>query len=134
MFGRRKTCAENKRLLQSTDWSWNGQLPLSDKHVGKELTLQVTARFNNGEIAKAESNFVCRTEKVAPLFSADWDNLLGNAKHSAPASGPLNLPLQLAWTHNVGANLYMTSPLIHKGKIIVASVDEDLKVRGMYML
>ena len=47
-----------------------------------------------------------------------------------PASGPLNLPLQLAWTHNVGANLYMTSPLIHKGKIIVASVDEDLKGAG----
>ena len=64
------------------------------------------------------------------MFSADWDNLLGNAKHSAPASGPLNLPLQLAWTHNVGANLYMTSPLIHKGKIIVASVDEDLKGAG----
>ena len=42
----------------------------------------------------------------------------------------MNLPLQLAWTHNVGANLYMTSPLIHKGKIIVASVDEDLKGAG----
>lgn len=89
---------------------------MSDKHVGKELTLQVTARFNNGEIAKAESNFVCRTEKVAPLFSADWDNLLGNAKHSAPASGPLNLPLQLAWTHNVGANLLHDFPTDTQGK------------------
>ena len=32
-----KPVLKNKRLLQSTDWSWNGQLPLSDKHVGKEL-------------------------------------------------------------------------------------------------
>ena len=64
------------------------------------------------------------------MFSADWDNLSGNAKHSAPVSAPLNLPLQLAWTNNVGANLYMTSPLIHKGKVIVASVDEDLKGAG----
>ena len=47
-----------------------------------------------------------------------------------PVSAPLNLPLQLAWTNNVGANLYMTSPLIHKGKVIVASVDEDLKGAG----
>lgn len=103
---------------------------MSHKYVGKELTLRVTARFNNGEIAEAESNFICRTEKAVPLFSADWDNLSGNAKHSAPVSAPLNLPLQLAWTNNVGANLYMTSPLIHKGKVIVASVDEDLKGAG----
>ena len=125
-----KPVLKNKRLLQSTDWSWNGELPLSHKYVGKELTLRVTARFNNGEIAEAESNFICRTEKAVPLFSADWDNLSGNAKHSAPVSAPLNLPLQLAWTNNVGANLYMTSPLIHKGKVIVASVDEDLKGAG----
>lgn len=125
-----KPVLKNKRLLQSTDWSWNGELPLSHKYVGKELTLRVTARFNNGEIAEAESHFICRTEKAVPLFSADWDNLSGNAKHSAPVSAPLNLPLQLAWTNNVGANLYMTSPLIHKGKVIVASVDEDLKGVG----
>ena len=39
----------------------------------------------------------------------------------------LKQPLQLAWTKNVGANIYMTSPLVYDGKIYIASVDENLK-------
>ncbi len=125
-----KPIAKNKKLLQTTDWSWNGEIPLADKYVGKEMTLQVKARFNNGETAEAENTFTCRPQPVMPAFTADWDNLLGNAAHAAPAAASLKAPLRPAWITNVGANIYMTSPLIHNGKIFVASVDEDLKGKG----
>lgn len=125
-----KPIVKNKKLSPSTDWSWNGEMPLNAKYQGKEITLQVKARFNNGETAEAENTFTCRPEPVTPVFAADWNNLLGNAAHTASITVPLKSPLRLAWTNNVGANLYMTSPLIHNGKIYVASVDEDLTGKG----
>lgn len=125
-----KPIVKNKKLSPSTDWSWNGEMPLNAKYHGKEITLQVKARFNNGETAEAENTFTCRPEPVTPAFAADWNNLLGNAAHTASVTAPLKSPLRLAWTNNVGANLYMTSPLIHNGKIYVASVDEDLTGKG----
>lgn len=125
-----KPIVKNKKLSPSTDWSWNGEMPLNAKYQGKEITLQVKARFNNGETAEAENTFTCRPEPVTPVFAADWNNLLGNAAHTVSITVPLKSPLRLAWTNNVGANLYMTSPLIHNSKIYVASVDEDLTGKG----
>lgn len=125
-----KTVIKNKQLRQSTDWSWNGELPLPVKYQNKEMTLRVRARFNNGEMTETESTFTCKPGKVEPVFTANWDNLLGNATHTASVSAPLNAPLRPAWIRNVGANIYLTSPLIHNGKIFVASVDEDLQGKG----
>ena len=122
-----KPVLKNKKLQPSTDWSWNASLPLPARYQGKELTLQVTARFNNGETAQAETTFTCQPQQPQVTLADNWDNLLGNAAHTAPISHPLNAPLQLAWTKNVGANIYMTSPLVHNGKIYIASVDENLK-------
>ncbi|MBV4307840.1 hypothetical protein KSZ74_22905, partial [Parabacteroides distasonis] len=79
------------------DWTWNGDMPLSAKYQGKELTLQVTARFNNGETAYAESAFIVRPEQVKVSLGADWNNLLGTSTHVAPVCPPLEAPLQLAW-------------------------------------
>lgn len=122
-----KPVAKNKKLKQTTDWSWNGDFLADSKYQGKEMIVRVKARFNNGETAETESRFIYRPGEVTPTFTADWDNLLGNAAHAASVSAPLDAPLRLAWTANVGANVYMTSPLIHNGKIYVASVDEDLR-------
>ena len=33
----------------------------------------------------------------------------------------------MAWVKNIGANIYMTSPLVYNGMIYVASVDENLQ-------
>lgn len=125
-----KPVIKNKSLRQSTDWSWNGELPLPAKYQNKEMTLRVKARFNNGEITETERTFTCQPGKVEPVFTANWDNLVGNATHTASVFAPLNVPLRPAWIKNIGANIYMTSPLIHNGKIFVASVDEDLKGKG----
>lgn len=48
-----------------------------------------------------------------------------NSGHTGNASDSLTMPLQLAWTQNIGSNIYMTSPVIHKGNVLVASMDEN---------
>lgn len=123
-----KPIVRNKQLQQATDWTWTGEMPLNANHQGKELTLQITARFRNGETAFAETVFTARQGQSEINLTDNWDNLLGNAAHTAPVyTTALDTPLQLAWAKNIGANIYMASPLIHNGKIYIASVDENLR-------
>lgn len=123
-----KPIVKNKKLQQATDWTWTGELLLADAYRGKELTLQVTSRFRNGETASAERTFTARPGQSKIILTDNWDNLLGNAAHTASVgNATLDAPLELAWVKNVGANIYLSSPLIHEGKIYVASVDENLR-------
>ena len=123
-----KTLWRNKALTRQTDWTWTAQLPLTDKQAGKELTLEVTAVQRNGETATETRTFIYTPEQPSIRLGADWDNLLGNASHTGGVTDAvLDSTLTLGWVTNVGANLYMTSPLIHQGRIYVASVDEDCK-------
>ncbi|MDH6533556.1 hypothetical protein D0T51_00970 [Parabacteroides sp. 52] len=117
----------NRKLTQKTDWSWTDRIYLTHRPVGKTITVQVTAVFNNGEKAEKEVHFPYKNKKPQIKLKEDWNNLLGNPAHTGNATANLEPPLQMAWTSNVGANIYMSSPLVYKDKILVASVDEDLK-------
>lgn len=125
-----KPVLRDKRLSQSSDWCWTATLPLKETHAGKELTIQVEAEFKNGETARSETNFVYLPQQADIRLTENWDNLLGNATHTAKAATALDSIPGLAWVKNIGANIYMTSPLIHNGNIYTASVDEDLKGRA----
>lgn len=127
---RDKPVLRNKRLSQSSDWCWTATLPLKKTHAGKELTIQVEAEFNNGETVRSEKNFVYLPQQADIRLTENWDNLLGNATHTAKAAAALDSMPGLVWVKNIGANIYMTSPLIHNGDIYTASVDEDLKGRA----
>ena len=125
-----KPVLRGKRLSQSSDWCWTATLPLKETHAGKELTIQVEAEFKNGETARSEKNFVYLLQQADIRLTENWDNLLGNATHTTKAATALDSIPGLAWVKNIGANIYMTSPLIHNGNIYTASVDEDLKGRA----
>lgn len=127
------TCLENGRTLvpyrklqASTDWTWTGKMPLRETDKGKLLTVRVRTHFKDGSMAETDSKFVYEKGTAEAIFGKDWTNLVGNATHTAIAD-TLKGKLQLAWTQNIGANIYMSSPLIYKGKVYTASVDEDLK-------
>lgn len=117
-----------KKMRQQTDWNWYAELPFTVKDEGHRVVVRVMARYNNGEVAVTESSFVYQPEGKAKVKTGDdWDNLLGNPQHTGNVSAALNTPLQMAWVSNIGANIYMSSPLVYQGKVYVASVDEDLR-------
>lgn len=123
-----KTVASNKKLQKQTDWNWYAEVPFSSKQQDKAVTILVKAVFVNGETAQAEKSFTYQPGSQPNVkLGANWTNLLGNSTHTGAALTALNTPLSLAWVKNVGANIFMTSPIIANGKIYVASVDEDLK-------
>lgn len=121
-----KKVLTNKEMSQNTDFSWSAEIPLSTQYTGKFVTVSVEAVFANGEIARTEKSFVYEPANKTPVtLKEDWTNLLGNPQHIGIVPDTLSLPLQIAWVQNVGSNIYMTSPVIYKGVVYVASVDED---------
>lgn len=126
-----KQVVKGKKLRQQTDWNWYAGIPRLSAKQGDVVTVHAVAKFGNGETAQAETSFTYQPGKQAVVrFDGDWDNLSGNPQHTGTAQAALATPLTLAWTKNVGANLYMTSPLIYKGNVYVASIDEDLQGKG----
>ncbi len=125
-----KPIASKKKLQQVTDWSWNATLPLTPKDTGKTITLRAETVFKNGETARTETTFTYRLPTQQVRTGNDWTNLLGSHTHTVTTTDSVRPPLQMAWVQNVGANIYMTSPLIHNGTVYIASVDENLKGEG----
>lgn len=126
-----KQVVKGKKLRQQTDWNWYAGIPRLSAKQGDVVTVHAVAKFGNGETAQAETSFTYQPGKQAVVrFDGDWDNLSGNPQHTGTAQAALATPLTLAWTKNVGANLYMTSPLIYKRNVYVASIDEDLQGKG----
>lgn len=122
-----KAIFSNKKLRQATDWCWNADIPLRAELQKKKVTLELKAYFNNGEIAESKRTFICRDTLAEVSLTDNWVNLLRNSRHVAKNQMALKQPLQLAWTKNVGANIFMTSPLVYNGRVYIASVDENLK-------
>lgn len=126
-----KSVKGGKKLQKQTDWNWYTEIPRLSAREGDTVTVRVAALFNDGKMAKAESVFAYESDTQPTIqFGGDWKNLAGNPQHIGTTQAQLTAPLSLAWTKNVGANLYMTSPLVYKGGIYVASVDEDLQGKG----
>ncbi|MGM9802927.1 MAG: PQQ-binding-like beta-propeller repeat protein [Muribaculaceae bacterium] len=121
-----KTVIKSGNLTQCSDWTWKAALPVKESWQGKKAELTVEARFADGTRATAKSEFVYNAScNISP--DGNWDNLCGNGAHTGANTAVCDSTLQLVWTRNVGTNVYMTSPLIHDGKVIIATVDENLE-------
>lgn len=130
LFCEGKKIGKNWRLQQQTDWNWYAEIPLNKQMQGKLVTIRVNATFNDGKKAEEEKSFTYSNERSFLKTDKDWTNLLGNPEHVGTTNDSLRLPLALAWVKNVKANVFMSSPLVYKNNVYVASVDENCKGEG----
>lgn len=118
-------------LQKNTDWNWSNTLTLPAAANGKTVYVSVNALLGTGKQLSTETEFNYQSGKSAsPRLADNWNNLLGNTEHIGIAPATLDSVLHLSWVSNIGANLYMSSPLIVNGNVFVASVDENLEGKG----
>ena len=124
--------ADGKRLLSGKmakqgDWNWSAVLPLKLEKEGQVVTIKAEASLSDGEIMTDEKTFVYKAARRPIVrLGQDWTNLAGNPAHTGVAEN-LSPALEPAWMTNIGASVFMSSPLVADGKVFVASVDENLK-------
>lgn len=122
---------DNQSLKQLSDWSWAGDISIPSRYANRQLFVEATATFGNGEIAKTRESFLYTPQAKQEIDLANnWTTLLGNSEHNAFNADSLKSPIQLAWINNIKANIFMSSPLIYNNMIYIASVDEDLRGEG----
>ncbi len=109
------------KAVQMTDWSWTGGLRLPARYAGRELTLRVEVVFSDGSAVTAEEVFTYEPELGAlACVQGDWPCMRGNPSHTASGMD-LGDSLSLVWAANAGGNIFMASPVVHDGKVCVAS-------------
>lgn len=113
------------QLTRRTDWTWKRQISLSAKYAERKLDIKATATFDDGKTATCDYAYTPQAENAVPSLAADWTNLGGNAAHTGIAADTLGSDMRLAWTCNLGSNIFMSSPLIYGGNVYVATVDEN---------
>lgn len=110
-------------LNAKTDWNWGATIDL--KKPRQSVDLKLTATYADGKQSELSKEVVSKGTSAVKL-AENWCNLLGNANHNGVVEGNVKTPLQLAWSANVGSNIYMSSPIIYDGNVVVATVDESL--------
>ena len=121
---------KNQKLQQQTDWNWYAEMPLNRLTENQQVTVRVKAAFRNGETANIADSFAYSGTPQKVNTGKEWTNLLGNPEHIGLTGDTLKSPLTLAWVKNVKANIFMSSPLVYKDNVYVASVDENHKGQG----
>ncbi len=115
------------KAVKQSDWNWSSVIPVKPGKEGQVVTVEAEALLSNGEVITDETAFVYGTARRPVVeLGKDWKNLAGNPAHTgvAEALSPVLAPV---WMTNIGASVFMSSPLIADGKVFVASVDENLK-------
>ncbi len=123
-----KTTSEPLSMQQSSDWNWFAEMIPQPSWDKQRLSVTITAEFNSGKKIVSSSDFIYNQDiNKKPELKENWPVLLGNVQHTGKSTALLNIPLQLSWIKNIGANIFMSSPLIVDNKIIVASCDDNGK-------
>ncbi|PZX56769.1 outer membrane protein assembly factor BamB family protein [Algoriphagus chordae] len=111
------------KMNKVTDWNWRANIDPGD-HTN--ATLVVDAYLASGEIIHRKSTFRIVTAASPEVTTNDtWANLAGNSAHDAVVSSVQKPPYELAWTANIGSNIYMSSPVLFKQFVLSAGFDDS---------
>lgn len=113
------------RLKQQTDFNWFATAKLPAAYEGKTITVEAKVAFADGETAIRQSFFTYSPHSLSGKTGSEWNNLGGNAQHTCISPDTLALPFSLAWTANLGSNVYMASPVVEGNSVFAASIDEN---------
>jgi outer membrane protein assembly factor BamB len=120
-----KKVFSGKQLKEKTNFCWYDEMHLPSNCHGRYITISVKASFADGESAETREIFLCPASGKSGRPNEDWACLLGNPEHIGISRDTLTPPLSLAWINNVGANIFMSSPIVYDKKVYVASIDEN---------
>ncbi len=112
-------------LSQQTDWAWSGTLRFD--RPGEQL-LQVEALFADGTrlVEHARVQVESPADKPSLKLGGDWANLGGTAAHNGvlPGGDASQAP-RYVWSANLGSNAYMAAPVVARGRVFAAAIDDD---------
>lgn len=122
---------QGKIGMQRSDWNWYTEIEIPSQFSNKNLKLEVASLFNNGEESYSYSTFLYRQNRQKQIREGNpWNTLLANAQHTGESITTIGNDLYLEWSNNIGANIFMASPVIAESKVFIASTDDNIKPKS----
>lgn len=118
------------RFLESrSDFTWYTEITLSPKWNQRKVTVEVLATFKNGEVKATKRSFFNNSLNCAfeRQLSSEPCSLTSHPANDYLSTNTFLLaePVRLSWVQNVGASVYMTTPIIQDAKVYVATIDDN---------
>ncbi|HUH48150.1 MAG TPA: PQQ-binding-like beta-propeller repeat protein, partial [Arenibacter sp.] len=111
-----------KTMDKASDWNWR-----AIHHPGEdmELLLVVDAYLHSGEVLHRKESFRIDEKEYSGTSQGNWDNLGGNKEHHPVINEVQGADYALAWTANIGTNIYMSSPILKDNYVLSAGFDDS---------
>ncbi|GBU08318.1 phosphoesterase [Bacteroidales bacterium] len=126
------------KMSQNSEWNWTAKHKMSPTNTEypQSMELKVRAQTASGKIIETKTAFNYSNQQiVVNNTSGEWLNLRGNAAHDSLPNNKATTNLQHAWITNIGAPIFMTSPIIADNKVFIASIDDaQLDKCGVYAI
>lgn len=110
-------------LHAKTDWNWGAVMQAPTGNQPWYTTVEATLK--SGEVLFRRDTFALNRKPVTLTAGADWPALLNNAQRNGVVAASKSGKPVLAWTTNVGGNIWKASPVYAAGKVFTATIDDE---------
>jgi len=110
-------------LQAQTDWNWGATMPAPAGNKTWYTTVEATLK--SGEILYRRDTLAINRKSLPPATGEDWPTLLNNAQRNGVVAASKSGKPVLAWTTNVGGNIWKAAPVYAGGKVFTATIDDE---------
>jgi outer membrane protein assembly factor BamB len=110
-------------LVAQTDWNWSAAMQIPAGNPTWYTTIEAT--LHTGEVLYQRDTLLMNNKTTAITPGAAWPALLNNAQHNGALAGTNTGAPTLAWTTNIGGNIWKAAPVFADGKVFTATIDDE---------
>lgn len=113
-------------MNRASDWNWRHDY-VTDELAPGAYTLTIDAFMKGGDVLHHQVPFSFKNrETQSAQLTDNWFNLLNSPGHHADIDVDIKPNLRLSWSTNLGANIFISSPLIFEGKVFASTFDDGI--------
>ncbi|MCW3467890.1 outer membrane protein assembly factor BamB family protein [Chitinophaga nivalis] len=127
LFDQQGKQVQQLQLQPRTDWNWAATIPVPAAGMQNVYTSTVEATLGTGKILFRRDTFRLAKTPLPAVTGQVWPEVLQDAlRQGTVANATATAPsLQLAWSANIGGNIWKSSPVCAEGKVFVATIDDE---------
>ncbi|PSL47302.1 outer membrane protein assembly factor BamB [Chitinophaga niastensis] len=125
LYNKKGQLLKQLSLQQRTDWNWATTMEVPAARMNNVYTSTIEATLNTGNILFRRDTFSMKRTSIPALTGQVWPEVLQNAQRTGVVNTAGTHGLQLAWSANIGGNVWKSSPIYAAGKIFVGTIDDE---------
>ncbi|HVI48944.1 MAG TPA: PQQ-binding-like beta-propeller repeat protein [Chitinophaga sp.] len=125
MYDKKGNCLQQVSLAPRTDWNWSAAIAVPAGWQNNVYTSTVEASLGTGKVLFRRDTFTLAKTKIFAVAGQEWPEVLQNAQRTGVIHYTALKDPRLAWSSNIGGNIWKSSPICVAGRIFTATIDDE---------